>query len=214
MRRTFWIGLLAGAAGMIALTTVTSLYAENRAGLATGRVACLDVVKVFAEYQRQKDLTEEMRTIEQEVQAEFEQRRDRVDSLQATLDAMSQSDPMYAKRWREMLSMQFENKNWSDLMQADTAREVGLWTRRIYDEILEVAEETAQREGYDVVLYKSAGTLVGYDPEAIREQIRARTVIYTDPAADITQDVLDQLNEKYRAQPKTQMLQISPTLAP
>jgi Skp family chaperone for outer membrane proteins len=215
MTRTWWMGLLAvGVAGAVGLMAVSGLYAGNRAGFSTGRVACLDVAKIFAEYQRQKDLTEEMRAIEQEMQAEFEQRRDRGDSLQATLDAMSQNDPMFAKRWREMLRMQFENKNWSDLMQADTAREVGLWTRRIYGEILEVTEETAQREGYDMVLYRSAGELVGYDPEAIRGQIRARTVLYADPAADITQAVLDTLNERYRAQPKTQMLQISPTLGP
>jgi Skp family chaperone for outer membrane proteins len=73
-----------------------------------------------------------------------------------------------------------------------------------------VTEEIAQREGYDVVLYLSPPELVSYNPDAVKEQIRLRKVIYANPRIDITQAVVDRLNANYRAQPKTQMLQIGP----
>lgn len=215
MNRNWWMGLLAGVAvGAAVFATAGGLYAQNRSTVGPGRVACLDVVHVFAEYERQKDLTEEMRDIEQEMKREAERRETQLDNLQATLDAMSNDDPTKVKRQREMLQRQLDYKNWTDLMQADMSREVGLWTRKIYSEILVVAEEMALREGYDMIFYREAPDLIGYDPQAVQEQIRMRKLIYASPATDITQTVLDKLNAAYRAQPKAQMLEISPTLMP
>jgi Skp family chaperone for outer membrane proteins len=215
MKRSWWMGLLIGVAvGAAVFTAGSGLYAQNRTSLGSGRVACLDVIKVFNEYERWKDLEEEIRAILEDRQNEIERRRGQIDTLQATLDAMSPDDPMYAKKTREMLALQIDFKNWSDLMQADMAREVGIWTRRMYREILGVTEEFALREGYDVVLYTSPPELQGFDPDAIQEQIRARKVVYTSPQADVTPVVLDRLNANYRAQPKQQMLQVSPTLPP
>ena len=53
---------------------------------------------------------------------------------------------------------------------------------------------------------------MGLDPEALREQIRFRKLVYSSEAVDITQEILDKLNAQYRAQPKTQMLQLSPQM--
>jgi Skp family chaperone for outer membrane proteins len=147
MKQTCWMGLLAGIViGAVTLTAVSGLYAQGR-GSSNCCVACLDVVRIFTEYERQKDLTEEMRTVNQEMQDEEQRRRGQIDSLQATLDAMSDSDPAKVKRYREMFQLQLDYKNWGELMQADMAREVGLWTRRIYDEIMTATAEFAQRQG-------------------------------------------------------------------
>jgi Skp family chaperone for outer membrane proteins len=210
MKRTWWLGLLAGVViGAVTFTAVSGLYAQGR-GSSDCCVACLDVVRIFNEYERQKDLTEEMRTINQEMQDEEQRRRGQIDSLQATLDAMSPDDSTRVKRYREMFQLQLDYKNWGELMQADMAREVALWTRRIYDEILVTTEGLARQQGLSVVLYKEQPDLIGFDPDAIRDQIRSRKLIYSNQVVDITQTVLDKLNADYRAQPKMQMLQLSP----
>jgi len=212
MRRTWWMGLFAGIViAAVTLTAVSGLYAQGR-GSSDCCVACLDVVRIFTEYERQKDLTEEMRVVNQEMQDEEQRRRGQIDSLQATLDAMSPNDPTYVKRQRERLQMEIDYRTWGELMQADMAREIGLWTRRIYGEITNATAEFAQREGFDIVLYKDQPELIGFDPDAVRDQIRSRKLLYGSPTVDLTQLVLDKLNADYRQQPKTQMLQISPQL--
>jgi Skp family chaperone for outer membrane proteins len=212
MRQTCWMGLLAGIViAAVTLTAVSGLYAQGR-GASDCCVACLDVVRIFTEYERQKDLTEEMRVINQEMQDEEQRRRGQIDSLQATLDAMSDTDPAKVKRQREMLQMRIDYQTWGELMQADMGREIGLWTRRIYAEIMNATEELARREGFDIVLYKDQAELIGFDPDAVRDQIRSRKLLYGSPTVELTQLVLDKLNADYRQQPKTQMLQISPQL--
>jgi Skp family chaperone for outer membrane proteins len=206
------MGLLAGIViGAVTFTAATGLYAQGR-GSGECCVACLDVVRIFNEYDRQKDLTEEMRTINQEMQDEEQRRRGQIDTLQATLDAMSDSDPAKVKRTREMLQLKIDYKNWGELMQADMAREIGLWTRRVYEEVAAAAEETARNQGFDIILYKDQPDLIGFDPDALRDQIRSRKLVYASDAVDITQAILDKLNAEYRAQPRTQMLQLSPTM--
>ena len=214
MKRTWWMGLLVGVViGAVTFTAVTGLYAQGR-GSSDCCVACLDVIRIFNEYERQKDLTEEMRAVNQEMQDEEQRRRGQIDTLQATLDAMSDGDPARVKRQREMFQLSLDYKNWGELMQADMAREIGLWTRRVYKEATAVTETVAQRQGFDLVVYKDQPELIGYDPDALRDQIRSRKLVYASDAVDITQTVLDKLNADYRAQPKMQMLQLSPQTPP
>ncbi len=212
MKRTWWTGLLAGVViGAVTFTAVTGLYAQGR-GSSDCCVACIDVVRIFNEYDRQKDLTEEMRDKNQEMQDEEQRRRGRIDTLQATLDAMSDDDPAKAQRQRELLRMHIDYKNWGELMQAEMAREVGVWTARNYNEIVTATEEIARDQGLDLVLYKEQANLMGFDPDAIRDQIRSRKLVYSSDTVDITQIVLDKLNDDYRAQPKMQMLQLEPQM--
>ncbi len=210
MKRTWWMGLLVGVVvGAVTFTAVTGLYAQGR-GSSDCCVACIDVVRIFNEYDRQKDLTEEMRVKNQEMQDEEQRRRGRIDTQQATLDAIADNDPAKVQRQRELLSMHIDYKNWGELMQAEMAREVGVWTTRVYDEIVAATGEIARYQGLELVLYKEQPNLMGFDPDAIRDQIRSRKLVYSSNSVDITQSVLDKLNDDYRAQPKKQMLQLEP----
>lgn len=212
MKRTWWMGLLVGVViGAVTFTAVTGLYAQS--GLSSACcVGCIDVVRIFNEYDRQKDLTEEMRVMNQEMQDEEQRRRGTIDSLQLTVDAMNDGDPAMVQKQRELFRLHVDYKNWGELMQAEMAREVGVWTARVYDEIVTAAEEIARYQGLELVLYKEQPDLVGYDPDAVRDQIRSRKLVYSSDAVDITQAVLDKLNSDYRAQPKTQMLQLAPQM--
>jgi Skp family chaperone for outer membrane proteins len=210
MRQSWLTGILAGAVvGMAAFALLSSRSADAQSPQVHGRVACVNVVYIFNEYQRQKDLTEEIADLQLQLQDEDTQRRDRLDKLKAELDALSDQDPTYVERMREMLALQIDYKNWRDLKEADLTREITLWSVRIYGEITAKVAEAAQEQGWDMVLYRGqfepASTM---DPEVIREQIRQTKLIYASDAVDITQSVLDKLNNEYRAQPRVKMMYV------
>ncbi|MBI5865257.1 MAG: hypothetical protein HZB38_12250 [Planctomycetes bacterium] len=111
MRRNQWLGLAVGGAVGLVLASGGMLTAQNK-GTATGRVVAVDVVKVFAEYLRQKDLSEEMKQKEDQLQKENQTRRDSIEAAQAQVDRMDAGkDPLYAAKVRELLQMQIEYKN-------------------------------------------------------------------------------------------------------
>lgn len=215
MKRMWWMGILSGV-GLTAVLTVSggALLAQNNSTATTGRIATIDVLFVFNEYQRQKDLTGELRNAQTRLEGESVARKNRLDSLQATLDAMTPTDPALAEKTREFLQAQFEFKNWSDLVQADMAREVSVWTVKVYNEILEATALISQEKGYDAVFFQDKFRPASYDPDVIRKQILNRKLIFASPSTDMTQAVLDELNTRYRAQPQQPMLKLAPIGAP
>ena len=168
MARTWPTGVfVAGIAVAAAFTASGPLAAQGGSSASRGRVACVDVVKVFNEYQREKDLEEEMKQERDKLELEAARRKQRIDAAKAVLDAMSLDDPTYAKKMRELLELNISTRNWMDITQAAMAREA-----------------------------------------EVRDQIRARKLIYASAAADISQAVLDKLNADYRAKPRKKMISI------
>jgi outer membrane protein len=210
MKRTWVTSLLVGVAvSLVALTVTETIHAQSRSPAAvSGRIACVDVVQVFNEFQRQKDLTGEMNDLQTKLQDENKQRRDKIDQLQATIDKLDPDAPEYVDRTREMLAAQIDYKNWVDLKQADLKREIGVWSVKIYKEIVKATEDIAKRDGYDLVLYKGQFETVSNDPEVIKEQIRSIQVLYASPSVEITTVVADKLNADYRAQPRVKMMYV------
>lgn len=209
MARTWPTGVfVAGIVVAVGFTASGPLAAQGGSSASSGRVACVDVVKVFNEYQREKDLEEEMKQEREKLELEAARRKQKIDAAKAVLDAMSTDDPIRTKKMRELLELNISTRNWMDITQAAMAREVGVWTTTVYKEILAVVETIAEEKGYDLVFYRDEFQVISMDPAEVREQIRARKLIYASAAADISQLVLDKLNADYRAKPRKKMISI------
>lgn len=207
--RLISLGIVAAAlagAGFLAVTT------RPAAGMlqAAPPVAGVDVVRVFNEYERQKDLTTQMEQIQSTLDAENNARRQRIEGMQQRITTLQPTDPTYESSREELLRMQIDYKNWVDLKQAQMGREVSRWSGRVYEEILQAVQQVAQQAGIEIVLYKDEFIPQVENPEAMREQIRMRKVLYCSGTADLTQRVLDRLNQTYRSQPKATMIDIRP----
>ncbi len=195
-------GLVAGA---VLLAVVGGLQAQSGTKPPHCCVATIDINMVFNEYQRQKDLAEELRQWQEKSRLESEARRQKIDAAQAALDALSPGDPVAPARWRELVQMQIDFKNWSEYTQAEMQREIGLWTAKVYQEIVAASEELARARGLDVVLFRDEFR-PAVNPDQVREQILRRSLVYASAATDISQPVLERLNTAYRAQPRVKMM--------
>lgn len=204
--------VIGGVLGAVLAAASGYLWAApSPLGMNAGRTVTVDLVVVFNEFQRQKDLGEEMKSKQEALQKENDRRRAQIDADQAFLDTkIDVNDPTFATRARDLLRAQIEYKNWFDLVQADLARETGVWTIRVYEEILAGIEDYATKEGIDLVLYTDEFKANTYVVEQVREQIRGRKVLYANKSNDITQQIIQRLNEAYRAKPRQPMLQVTP----
>jgi Skp family chaperone for outer membrane proteins len=209
MMKKAWItGLLTGLVACVAVFAFGSRLDAQSGAAPTGRIACVDVMKIMNEYQRAKDLREELAQLQQSLENEDKERRGKIDSLRAQVDAMDPQDPMIAGRMRELLELQVSYRTWAELKQLDVAREYGLWSIRIYNELLTAVQETAERDAYDMVFYRGKFEAVSMEPDVIRDQIARNQVLYASDAVDITMTILDKLNNAYRSKPKEQMIQM------
>lgn len=205
MKRTWCTAVLTtAAAGLVISLAVGAMVSQNRGPM--GPVATIDVVKIFNEYQRRKDLTEEMKLEQDKFQNEGKAREQKVDALTREMQAYNPDDPAYKVKVADLLAMKIDNKNWAELKQIMITGEVAVWTRKIYQEISEAAARMAESRGVDVVLYRDEFPPPVRDPDEIRNIIRQRKLIYSNPAIDLTDEVLATLNAAYRSQPAQQKM--------
>lgn len=209
MRRNWLTGLLAGVAGsVLALVVVETIQAQSAAAPATGRVASINVLRIRNDYQRYKDLLDEDKAHRDRLTEEENARKGRITNLESTIDAMGNEDPMRPERMREWMQMQIDYKNWGEMAQLTLAREFGLWSIEVYKDIYKAAEELARQQGYDLVVFAEPFEPMSIEPQALENQVRLQKVIYANPTIDLTQLVLDRLNEQYRGVPRQKMMQI------
>lgn len=202
-------GLLLGLVAGIAIASGTSaLLAQGGGGGGPQKIAVLDVMKTMNESQQQKDLSEELKKIQDKLEQENTTRRQKLDAMQAALDALNPEDPSAGAKQREFMQAQIDYKNWVDVNEAALKREIGVWHVQLYKELLKATQAVAAQGGFEIVLYRDEFQAPSMDAEAIRAVMRDRKVVYATPNFDITQPVLDKLNSDYRNKPKQPMMQM------
>ncbi len=208
MKRAWAAGLLAGAAVGLTLFSLGSvLHAQGRSD-PHRCVAVVDVGKIFNEYDRMKTAQDELKQLEDRLQLENEQRKQKTDMLEATVSKMDPADPTYTRKMNEVLESRIGHKTWFELQQANATREIAVATDRIYRDITGAAEQVARESGFSLVLYREPYEPLGTNPEEIQAQMRARKVLYASENIDITQFVLDRLNSSYRSKPPAPEIQV------
>lgn len=209
MKRSWLTGVLTGAiVGVAAFAFTESIDAQGGHPGAGGRIACVNVKTVFDEYQRRKDLDDEMTELQDQFRIEEEQRRTKIDTLQAEIDRLDPTDPTARERLGELRRMTVEYRIWGELKQADMGGELARWSLKIYGEILDTVSGVAEREGYDMVFYKGQFEPTSMDFEALSNQIRDHKLLYAHASVDLTQVVLTALHDEYRKQPRQKMLYV------
>ena len=171
---------------------------EAAGGGAAGRVAVVNIVKVFNEFQQTKELNTQFEQRRQEVQLEVDSRDREIELKARELEAFHPDSTDYNQRRRELLRLQIDRDNYMRLAEIDVRDQFKTWTERTYEMVCTAAAKVAERHGFDLVLTSEDLNTEVPDANALKQQIRLRHVIYADDRADITAEVLDMLNHEYK----------------
>jgi Skp family chaperone for outer membrane proteins len=173
-------------------------HAENKTGPMAARVAVIDIVKVFNEFQRTKEVSERLNKEQAELQNQRKLKIDRIDALKAQLDNLNPDSPDFYKRQKELLALSIELKNFTDLSTENLKTEFRVQTEDIYKEMLKAIESVAKEQGYDLILYQDTMDIHGDSWPVLLEKIRERKVLYSAKQIDVTRIVLDYINQAYK----------------
>jgi Skp family chaperone for outer membrane proteins len=184
-----------------AVTFIDDLWAQGSTS-DHGPVAVIDVVKVFNGYRQTQDLNEEFEKRRRQVQEELDARDATLDTKARELEAFHPDSADYNQRRRELQRLRIDRENYMRFAEMEVRDLFRDWTRRTYDEICQTAADVARERGFEMVLAREELEQDLPDATALKQQIRSRKVIYFDPASDITDQVLDRLNQSYEQKGK------------
>ncbi len=203
MKRYSLLAVVIVAGLCLAAWIGTSLAQEGRPAATPVKAAVCDVVAVFKNYQRAKDLTDKLKERLDGIKAESDKRGKAIDKLKMTLEQLMVGTKEYEDRLSEMTKLSIEREAWLTYQDTLAKQENFRLTKEMYQEILQAVGKIAKQRGYDLVLFKEADDQPSRTLDELLQQMARRKVLYSDGGLDITEDVLVQLNSDYKAKGTT-----------
>jgi Skp family chaperone for outer membrane proteins len=165
-------------------------------------VAICDVVSVYNNYDRARDLTEEFNRRREEMERQAAQRAQRIEQLSDVLSGLKVGSKTYEEKVQEMMKLRMEGEAWASLKQRMAEREHRQLTQEMYEEIVAVISAVARQRGYDLVLHRDTIPLESRSSGELLNKIAQRKVLYARKAVDITDVVLELVNRRYQQSKK------------
>ena len=197
------IYLLVIACFLACALVFSSSSAQNApaAGSSTAVAVC-DVVQVFDNYARAKQLGSEFAERGKRLQAEDQQRVKAIENLSNELEGLMAGSKEHDQRLNEVQRLTISRKVWMQFQTELAQRDRMRLTKGMYNEIIAMVAKVAKQRGVEIVLYRKNEEQSAENMAQMLQQMELRKVIYASNNVDITDSVLLGLNAAYRAEKK------------
>jgi Skp family chaperone for outer membrane proteins len=163
------------------------------------RLAVCDLVDVFNNYQRAKDLTSQLNERRESIKAEADKRAKAIEALRMELEGLKQGSKEFEQRFNEVQRLTIERTAYLQFQDALAMRDHRNLTKEMYDEIMAMIGAVAKERGYEVVLARENEPLNMENTQEMLRQIGSRKVLYAASSVDLTESIMVRLNQNYKA---------------
>jgi Skp family chaperone for outer membrane proteins len=205
-------GILIGAGCLLAGLTSAALHAQpSKTAPQATHVAIVDIVKVKEGLAETKDAEAKLQAIAKEYDQRLQDIKKEIDKIDANLDTMK--DKKETAEFRSLAGeravKQAQGKALGDVLTELMAEQNGAIVRPMYLKMVETIDRIAKADGWDLVLRDDRGIVppaVNADgrPITAREVVlitTQRSVLAASDTIDITQAVINRMNNDYKAAP-------------
>lgn len=162
--------------------------------------ATVDLERVFealtelaSEQTHLQELGANMDTENNARQAELTRMDEELATLQVGTERYDQLESQYIQK-------SIEYQAWIEFMRRQIDREKALVLEKVYNSVKQAVRDMAVQHGYDIVyLNDSLKPLQRGSEASIQQQISARRMLFTGPSLDITDDLIQRMNNAYAA---------------
>lgn len=191
--------LLSALTVAVCLATTNDVLAQNTSAPPAGpaKIGLIDMAKVFQDYQKFKDLREQLKTEIERSDARAKQLANAVTTIQTKMKDLKPGSPAYAQMEKELLNARGAFEAFRAGEQRDLMRKESQIYKEIYVEVTKAVAAYANYQKYTLVIrFSPKGAEASETPQQIVDSMN-RQVVYHRPNDDITQPVLNYLNRSY-----------------
>lgn len=160
---------------------VGMIFAVSNSVWAGEKYGCINLEKVFNEYQKTKDEEGKLTAEGKQKQTEIDSRLKEIDKLKEEMDLLSNKEKEEKKK--ELDKKMEELRQFDRQARADLLKKRDTIIREILDEIDQGIQEYAESKGYTIIF-------------------NSRALLYKQDKLDITDEVINYLNNKYKKEKK------------
>lgn len=163
-------------------------------------VAVVNMERVFDSLEEKDQLEANLRSRQQQLGQEEAERRQRIQQLSEDLEMLAPGTDAYRQKEAELREAAMEFRLWAEMEEQQLNIDRGVHLESLYRRTVDAVGEIADEAGYDLVLYREGSPeLRGSDPSEIQTQIALRKVLYASDAVDLTDRVVQWMNNEFEA---------------
>jgi Skp family chaperone for outer membrane proteins len=191
----------------VALSAIALVLPARLASAQEGpRIGIVNPAKIFNEMQETKDLKQKMESDRQAIQAEAKRRADDLEEAKKARALFTEGTEDFNKKNQEMIRKAVELQVWQEMIKADLARQQKTQMKNLFEKIEAATKEVAESKKLDLVLVEQKidlpsdpNTMEQINVDQLRNLINQRSVMYSNGKFDITNDVLANVDAKYKS---------------
>jgi Skp family chaperone for outer membrane proteins len=189
--------LLTVIAGMVGYSTSAQ---KSPAPAAPSIVATVNIEAVFRGLTERSTADATLTQLAEELDARGMRDREQIELLKQDLDLYSPESKQYQDTATKVAQMGYRLQAYREFAVRKLEVEKTRTLRALYAKIKSSIGELSRRQGYDVVFVNDTVVELPTDVTEAEtwRQISARRMLYTNPQLDITQQILEYMNDAYK----------------
>jgi len=192
-------GLIAGLSVFFA-GVAGAPQSAKAVGAADGphRIGLIDMARVFKNYKKFDSLREELKGDLTKSEERFKQMADIIRKENEELKVLKQGTDEYAQKEKSILGHTTQAETFRKTQQRDLIRREAQIYKQIYLEVQDAVQKYASHFNYTLILRFSSDELEPVEnPEEVMRGLN-KQVVYYRPSEDITNAIVNYLNQKYQ----------------
>ena len=194
--------LIVAAASILAvLVGLVVTNAQNTPNAAATAVAVVDFPKIKKELREKLKIDGENKTQQVKLQQEEEGRNEAIRQLEKDLKDLSPGSQAHQEAERKWIKASIEKQSWSAfelrMFNLDALRREDTLNKKAIDAI----ERVARENGFGVVLFKQQTQSLGTNQQGQPITLTVSIVAWNSEATDLTDPVIQRMNNEFLATP-------------
>ncbi len=194
--KTKTIVVLGCLAGAIILSVGYQGLAQPKPEQSSARIGVVNVREVFRKCNRNAKYRQEAMAEYNTAMLELEKLSKQIQADEAGLKTLKPGSPDHLKQYQDVL----EKKGKLDARQQYLKQERSLkdqrWTEQVYQEVLQIVKELAQKKGLDMVFDKQEPEFPSASGDELMLTLSTHKVLYSGGCPEITDEVTARLDAK------------------
>jgi Skp family chaperone for outer membrane proteins len=168
------------------------------------KIATVNLVRVFGEMQETKDLQQKMDSERKALEEDKAKREKELNELRQQRSLFQEGTDDFNKKNKELINKTVELRAWQELVNYDQLRQRKSQFKTLFEKIEASTKEIAEQRKIDIVIvehrpdFPSGEVMEQLNLEQVRGLINQRTVLFNSGKFDITADVVQSLDAKYK----------------
>ena len=163
-------------------------------------VAVVNVLKVMNSATEKADIEAELVALVEKFQEDVQKRQQEIKSLQDDIEILNKGTAARKAKQEELQKKAIHLDSWGKFEQRKNEVERIVRYEALYRKVLDEIAVIAERDGYDLVLYNDYSKDLNVQTgQQLQANILLRKLVYVKGELDMTDQVIQQLDNKYAA---------------